>query len=427
MSLRQANVKTHRAGTLHCGASTLIRLRAHRGNMSTAPRIFAATASAALVAATGAGAAVLALDMAQQSNQVAQDAAATTELKTPQDDRTTVYRAPQNDDDVAAHHIPAAVDTSRPEHGIQIETIDQDSRQHIEVFMITSEIRTWKTRLILSARATPNVRTQNALDRLLHTEVQQLDQLASRFRADSELTRINQRAGEWVEVSWAFVTVLSASLRAAQQTGGLVDPTMGRAIKAAGYDQWAGQPTETAAASHRGRWRGVGIRPGRWQAQVLTPAGTALDLGSIAKAWLADRLATTVHRSGLDVCANMGGDIRVISSEPWTVWADAGVPGLEDRPVELLDGALATSGIGKRAWKDGHHIIDPRTGLAAQTPWTSVSAVAATAVEANAASTASVILGDDGPQWLHERGLDGFFAAPGNAQTVGRWHSEVAA
>lgn len=72
---------------------------AHRGNMSTAPRILAATASAALVAATGAGAAVLALDMAQESNQVAQDAAATTELKTPQDDRTTVYRAPQDDDD----------------------------------------------------------------------------------------------------------------------------------------------------------------------------------------------------------------------------------------------------------------------------------------------------------------------------------------
>ena len=293
--------------------------------------------------------------------------------------------------------------------------------------MITAEIHTWKTRLILTAAVTPNGRTQGALDRLLSTEVQRLDQLASRFRADSELTRVNQQAGEWVEVSWAFVTVLAASLRAAQQTGGLVDPTMGRAIKAAGYDQWAGQPTETPAIAHRGHWRGVGIRPGRSQAQVLTPAGTALDLGSIAKAWLADRLATTVHRSGLDVCANMGGDIRVISREPWTVWADAGVPGLEDRPVELVDGALATSGIGKRTWNGGHHIIDPRTGHAAQTPWTSVSAVAATAVEANAASTAGVILGDDGPQWLQERGLDGFFAAPDRGQTVGRWHSEVAA
>ena len=90
---------------------------AHRGNMSTAPRIFAATASAALIAATGAGAAVLALDMAQESNQVAQDAAATTELKTPQDDRTTVYRAPQDDDDYDGDDSPKQLTPAGPNTG----------------------------------------------------------------------------------------------------------------------------------------------------------------------------------------------------------------------------------------------------------------------------------------------------------------------
>ncbi|MCU0298051.1 MAG: hypothetical protein MUF33_05965 [Candidatus Nanopelagicales bacterium] len=67
--------------------------------MSNAPRIIAVTASAALLAATGAGAAVLALDLAQESIQMSQDSAAAADLQAPQDERTTVYRAPQNDDD----------------------------------------------------------------------------------------------------------------------------------------------------------------------------------------------------------------------------------------------------------------------------------------------------------------------------------------
>lgn len=293
--------------------------------------------------------------------------------------------------------------------------------------MITVGVSTWKTELLLSVRTPANPALEAALNRLLVSEVDRLDRLASRFRSDSELAKVNAHPGQWVEVSWGFVAVLTAALDAARITGGLVDPTLGRAIKAAGYDRWAGQSTPTRAQSHRGTWRAIGIRPGRARAQVRVHEDTELDLGSIGKAWLADRLASTVRRAGHDVCANMGGDIRVIADTPWTVWSESAVPGRSIAPVDLVDGALATSGIGKRAWKGGHHIIDPRSGHPAQTPWRSVSAVAATAVHANAAATAGVILADEGPAWMDRHRLDARFVSHDGAITTGRWPQELAA
>ena len=94
---------------------------------------------------------------------------------------------------------------------------------------------------------------------------------------------------------------------------------MGRAIKAAGYDEWAGQrtPTNPASTAASGdRWASV---PAASRHRSRSRRGTELDLGSVAKGWLADRIARTVHRSGHEVCANMGGDIRVIAAQPWTV------------------------------------------------------------------------------------------------------------
>jgi thiamine biosynthesis lipoprotein len=89
--------------------------------------------------------------------------------------------------------------------------------------------------------------------------------------------------------------------------------------------------------------------------------------------------------------------------------------------MELEDAGLATSGTGHRAWAGGHHIIDPRTGQPAHTPWDSVSVLAGTAAGANTASTACMVLGAEGPRWLAEMGLDGWFVGPRAEQLVGRW------
>ncbi len=156
------------------------------------------------------------------------------------------------------------------------------------------------------------------------------------------------------------------------------------------------------------------------------PRGTALDLGAVAKGWLADRIARIAHTStGFDVVANMGGDLRVISpGEPWTVAADPDLPGVEAFAMDVHDAGLATSSVSHRAWAGGHHIIDPRTGSPAETRWESVSVLAAEAAGANAASTASVILSQEGPAWLEGMGLDGWFVSRTCSRTVGAWPVE---
>lgn len=293
--------------------------------------------------------------------------------------------------------------------------------------MITASLRAWRTDLSLTVRHAPSAALERNITRLLHQEIARTEALASRFRSDSEVSAVNALAGEWVEVTWGFVAILTACLDAAKATGGLVDPTLGTAIKAAGYDRWAQEHTGIPAKAGKGRYRAVGIRPGRAQAQVRIPAGTALDLGSVTKGWLADRLATAVAGSGYEVCANMGGDIRVIADDHWTVWADSELPGVAAAPVDLLNGGLATSGVGRRAWQDGHHIIDPRTGLSARTPWHCVSAVAATAADANAAATAGVILAVAGPDWLARLNIDARFVSVNRIITTGRWPSQETA
>lgn len=303
-----------------------------------------------------------------------------------------------------------------------------------------AHVTTWKTDLWLSARGrgadSPAMRRW--LDGFLRGEIARLDLAASRFRPDSELTFVNEGAGRWVPVSWYFVTVLTAALDAARATGGLVDPTFGYELTEQGYEHWSGQPTPARRQVRPpgASWRDVEIRPGGDQALVRIPPGVGLDLGAVAKGWLADRLATTTHRTlGLDVLANAGGDLRCVADhQPWTVWAEPGEPDRAPRAVDLLNAGLATSGIGRRRWQgeDGphHHIIDPRTGTSARTCWTSVTVVAASAAAANTAATASLIRGEDATGWLTSLGLDAWLVGPGgHCAMVGAWavSEEVAA
>jgi FAD:protein FMN transferase len=284
--------------------------------------------------------------------------------------------------------------------------------------------RTWRTELWLSLRAEPTPALTRWLASLLHDEVDALDLLASRFRPDSTSSAVSRNAGRWTPVAWDFVEVLTAALEAAGATGGFVDPLLGRAVVAAGYDTWAGQDSGIQPGGADGDWREIEVRCGRTGAQVRIPPGTALDLGAVAKGWLADRLATVAHDStGLDAVANMGGDLRVVSpATPWVVAADADVPGVDAVSLEIDDAGLATSSTGHRRWEGGHHIIDPRTGKPAASPWTSVSVLAATAAGANAAATAAMVAGTQGPRWLSDAGLDGWFVAPhGRQHPVGRW------
>src|SRR5579859_2490587 len=139
-------------------------------------------------------------------------------------------------------------------------------------------------------------------------ELAAVDRACSRFRPDSELSRLNQSSGELTPVSELFAALIAEALRAAELTGGDVDPTCGQALVSAGYDRdFAELATGADAAA-----RPAGPVPG-WRSVRLDETGPAvrldrgaqLDLGSTAKAWAADHAAVRrpgdVERHGQDV------------------------------------------------------------------------------------------------------------------------------
>lgn len=271
-------------------------------------------------------------------------------------------------------------------------------------------------------------------------EVDEADRSCSRFRPDSELARLNESAGADVEVSERLFDELALALDAARATGGLVDPTVGRTLRLAGYDRTFElvrvRDADRCSASFAEvpGWRTVELDVERRSVRVR--GDVELDLGATAKASTADRAAYAgASAAGCGVLVSLGGDVAVAGEAPAGGWPiriadDHAVPLDAPGPVvSIAQGGLATSGTTVRRWRAGavtcHHIVDPRTGRPAATPWRTVSVAATSCAEANVAATASVVLGEDAPAWLESRG----FAArllrdSGNVVQVGGWPEE---
>lgn len=253
----------------------------------------------------------------------------------------------------------------------------------------------------------------------LRAAVRTLDAACSRFRTDSDLARVNAGAGRPVAAPPVLIDAVSVALRAARLTSGLVDPTVGRAMRLIGYDRDFAQ-VSTAGRGFEAVFQPV---PG-WQAvevdaeagTITVPAGVELDLGATAKARCADVAAARIAAAtGSGVLVNLGGDIAVAGEPPAGGWPVRVSDRHDDEPeapgqtIRLHDGGLATSGVAARRWAAGgrwmHHVVDPRTGAPAAEVWRTVSVAASTCVDANAASTAAVILGVDALDWLAGVGL----------------------
>ncbi len=268
-----------------------------------------------------------------------------------------------------------------------------------------------------------------------------LDLACSRFRTDSELARLNRSAGRPTPVGELLLTALEAALAVARMTGGLVDPTVGRAMRGNGYDRtFSRLPNGTLVPllSPAGRYEEIELDHDA--GTVLVPAGIELDLGASAKALAADRLAAEIAAdSGAGVLVSLGGDLAIGGPPPSAGW----VVGVDDdhatpaaaatARVAIRDGGLASSGIRVRRWRtaagDYHHIVVPRTGRPARGPWSTVTVAGASCLEANAASTASIVLGSAAPDWLAARRLPARLARlDGGVVHVAGWPAdEVAA
>ena len=247
-----------------------------------------------------------------------------------------------------------------------------------------------------------------------------VDRTYSRFRPDSELVRLNDRAGQRVPVSRLLADAVAAGLRGALLSDGLVDPTVGRAMRLIGYDD-----DFDRLVDHPGSpplrlepvpgWKVIDLDEAI--PSVRVPIGVELDLGSTGKALAADLAAGAAHdamgRGGALV--SLGGDIAVAGTAPAGGWRvlvaeDSATPvETAGEVVTLHDGGIATSSVTVRRWQRGgaplHHVVDPRTGAPTDGPWRTVTVAAATCLDANIAATAAIVLGVAAPDWLAERGL----------------------
>jgi FAD:protein FMN transferase len=227
------------------------------------------------------------------------------------------------------------------------------------------------------------------------------DRQFSRFNDNSELSRVNRTPREIVTVSKTFGQMVERALAAASATGGLVDPTLAGALAAAGYDrdfETLEPRADAARAGTPGRWRAVRM-VGRL---LMRPVGLDLDLNGVVKGQTVDEAVGLLSGDGF-VAA--GGDYAGRSE------LDVELPG--GGSVRVTHGGLATSGTTKRRWLRAgvwqHHLIDPRSGRPAESPWAEVTVSAGTCLQADVAAKAAFLLGRDGPAWLDARGLAGRF------------------
>jgi thiamine biosynthesis lipoprotein len=273
---------------------------------------------------------------------------------------------------------------------------------------------------------------------VVDAELGRLDRQASRFRPDSEVSRIARSRHGAHPVSPGLAEAVRVALAAARWTGGLVDPTVGGALSALGYDR---DFSSIDPSRLPGDFRHTGEPPvPGWRHVTLDdcvlrlPAGTCLDLGATAKGLGADRSASAAwHAAGRGgVLVSLGGDIAIAGQPPAGGWpvaiadSSVAVEAAVAQVVRLAAGALATSSVTCRQWRSGaqpvHHIVDPRTGNPATGPWRTASVVAPSCAIANAAATAAIVAGQDALAWVTGTGLPARLVSHGGAvRLLGGW------
>jgi len=281
-----------------------------------------------------------------------------------------------------------------------------------------------------------------AASSILHRELDRVDRVASRFRDDSEISLLHAAVIEAPQrthqVSPDLFELIATAVRAAALSDGAVDPTVGAAICRLGYDR----DFSLVATGTPGTLPSPEPVPG-WQTLIIDATnrsigmhpGTELDLGATAKAWAVDHACAAVaDQLGCGVVVSLGGDVAVRNAPAggFTVGvADIHGDDTTEVAVAIHSGGLATSGICRRHWTvDGqevHHLVDPATGLPVDSCWRTVSVAAGSCVDANTASTASMVKGVEAVSWLENHRLPArLVRTDGTTTTVAGWPSDPA-
>ncbi len=258
----------------------------------------------------------------------------------------------------------------------------------------------------------------------------------SRFLPESELSQLNRQAETPVPVSGLLYAVLATALNAAQASEGVYDPALLDQLVSLGYDSTFEElslkrfdliiPGEPG-----GRWHGIKLDP--IHRSVTLPAGIKLDFGGIAKGMAVDAALEKLRQSGIQTAlVNAGGDLAVLglpdNAQQWQI----AVPGREQHwSIPLRHGAVATSGIERRHWWQGqvlrHHLLDPHTGLPAQSDLWSVTVIADRCEQAEVGAKVAFILGSRaGAAFLRKHHIGGLLVHEnGTWETVEPWQPEI--
>ena len=291
----------------------------------------------------------------------------------------------------------------------------------------------WSTHIQIGAQSTAGLARAVEIARSVMADV---TLAASRFEPGTQILRLNAAAGSWVNVSPTMLALLREACRVAELTQGLVTPLTGASLAGIGYDrdiaEVGGTAVRVVPITHD--WTEIEFASDA----VRIPAGSMLDLGASAKAWTADEIVRRAVAHGAEpVVASIGGDIAVggecvdgflveVSEREHPAPHDA-----TSSLIRIFDGGLATSSTVVRRWHSAtdemHHILDPRTALPAQGPFRTVSVAAASCADANAASTAAIIMGESAVPWLNRAKLPArLIDQTGDVLTVAGWPDEPA-
>lgn len=262
----------------------------------------------------------------------------------------------------------------------------------------------------------------------IESQVEEWEQALSRFRPNSDLSRLNRQ--RHAHVSAPLQQVLLAALEVAQWSQGLVVPSLGQHIADIGYDQnFATVAPVTAAvvdAAIVPDWRRIVVR-GR---DVTIPPQMKLDLAGVAKGWIAEQLVALFTPPGGSLLAQIGGDVSVSAPSdtvPWCIAVDHPLQSTSCGKIALFEGTVATSSTYERRWQRAgqtiHHIIDPRSGMPAQSDVLTASVIATQAIYAEAAAKIIVVLGSAaGLAWVSRYALPALIIdQSGNVRTNDAW------
>jgi thiamine biosynthesis lipoprotein len=303
------------------------------------------------------------------------------------------------------------------------------------------EFRAMSTDILLAAEGEPE--ELDVAFQQTQAFVEDSERRFTRFSETSELSALNRSAGAWFETSKDMFELLLLAKRFHERTHGLFDPGILNALERAGYDRTIeevlehGKHTQIApVAVQRERVTTVyftDVRLDPALLRVFLPAGLRIDLGGIAKGWIAEQAARRLAAWAQACAVDAGGDVFFIGLPAGeTAWRitleDPQTPGRGLAVLKVGPGAVATSVVTKRRWQHNnkiqHHLIDPRTQQPAESDWLSVTVIAPHTVDAEVLAKCLLICGPQEAEQLtvSAPGVE-FIAVDKNTQLWGSKHS----